>query len=32
MRFHGPTATVLRLELADGSDGWNFVFSMNAAF
>ena len=31
-RFHGPTATVLRIEAARGSDGWHLVFSTNAAF
>lgn len=31
-RFHGPTATVLRIEGARGSDGWRLVFSTNAAF
>lgn len=31
-RFHGFTATVLRIEAARGSDGWRLVFSTNAAF
>lgn len=31
-RFHGPTATVLRIEAARGSDGWHLVLSTNAAF
>jgi hypothetical protein len=31
-RFHGPTATVLRLEAARGSDGWRLVVGTNAAF
>ncbi|MGH9253789.1 MAG: hypothetical protein ACRD3C_04385 [Vicinamibacterales bacterium] len=31
-RFHGPAATLLRIELARGSDGWHTVFSGNAAF
>ncbi|HUE88601.1 MAG TPA: BamA/TamA family outer membrane protein [Vicinamibacterales bacterium] len=31
-RFHGPTATVLRLEAARGSDGWRLVVATNAAF
>ena len=31
-RFHGPTATVLRLEGARGSDGWRLVVGTNAAF
>jgi hypothetical protein len=32
MRFHGPTATVLRIEAAHGSQGWNLVFATRAAF
>jgi len=31
-RFHGPTATVLRIEAARGSDGWHLVFATSAAF
>ena len=31
-RFHGPTATPLRLEMARGSDGWRLVVSSSAAF
>jgi hypothetical protein len=31
-RFHGPTSTVLRIEIARGSDGWKLVFSTNAPF
>jgi hypothetical protein len=31
-RFHGPTATVLRIEAARGSDGWRMVFATSAAF
>lgn len=31
-RFHGPRATVLRLEAARGSDGWRLVVATNAAF
>jgi hypothetical protein len=31
-RFHGPTATVLRIEMARGSDGWRLVFATSAAF
>ncbi|HSC28609.1 MAG TPA: hypothetical protein VLD67_15135 [Vicinamibacterales bacterium] len=31
-RFHGPTATVLRLEAAYGTDGWHLVFATSAAF
>ena len=31
-RFHTPAATPLRVEIAKGSDGWNLVFSGNAAF
>jgi hypothetical protein len=31
-RFHGPTATVLRLEAARGSEGWRLVVGTNAAF
>jgi hypothetical protein len=32
IRFHGPTATPLRVELAKGSEGWNLVFGGSAAF
>jgi outer membrane translocation and assembly module TamA len=32
VRFHGPTATPIRLEVAKGSDGWHLVISSNAAF
>lgn len=32
VRFHGPATTPLRVELAKGSEGWNLVFSGNAAF
>jgi len=32
LRFHGPSFTPLRLEVARGSEGVNFVFSGNAAF
>jgi surface antigen Omp85-like protein len=31
-RFHGPTSTVLRIELARGSDGWKLVFASSAPF
>jgi hypothetical protein len=31
-RFHGPTATPLRIELAKGTDGWHLVLSSSAAF
>ena len=31
-RFHGPSATVLRLEAARGSDGWRLVVATSAAF
>ena len=31
-RFHGPVATFLRIEAARGSEGWNLVFTTNAAF
>jgi hypothetical protein len=31
-RFHGPTATFLRIEMAKGSEGWNLVFAMHSAF
>jgi hypothetical protein len=32
VRFHGPTTTPLRIELARGSDGLHLVFSSGAAF
>jgi outer membrane protein assembly factor BamA len=32
VRFHGPNATPIRIELARGSDGWHLVFSSNAPF
>ena len=32
LRFHGPSLTIIRLELARGSEGWNTVFSSSAAF
>jgi hypothetical protein len=31
-RFHGPTATPLRIDFAKGSEGLNIVFSASAAF
>ena len=31
-RFHGPAATLLRIELAKGNEGLAFVFSANASF
>jgi hemolysin activation/secretion protein len=31
-RFHGPSTTVLRIEMARGSEGWNLVFATSAAF
>ena len=31
-RFHGPTATPIRLEMARGSEGWRLVISSSAAF
>lgn len=31
-RFHGPTATVLRIEAARGADGWNLVVATSAPF
>jgi outer membrane protein assembly factor BamA len=31
-RFHGPSATPIRLEMARGSEGWRLVISSNAAF
>ena len=32
IRFHGPAATPLRIELAKGSEGMNLVFGGSAAF
>lgn len=32
VRFHLPRFTILRIEGARGSEGWNLVFSMNAVF
>lgn len=32
VRFHGPTSTPLRFEMARGSDGWHMVISSSAAF
>lgn len=32
IRFHAPSMTILRVELARGSDGWNLVVSGNAPF
>ncbi len=32
VRFHGPTSTPIRLEMARGSDGWHLVISSSAAF
>jgi hypothetical protein len=32
VRFHGPNATPLRVELARGSEGFNVVFAGSAAF
>jgi hypothetical protein len=32
MRFHGPTATVLRIEMARGSEGWRLVFATSGVF
>jgi hypothetical protein len=31
-RFHGPTATALRIEAARGIEGWRFVFAVGPAF
>jgi hypothetical protein len=31
-RFHGPSTTILRIEMARGSEGWNLVFATSAAF
>jgi outer membrane protein assembly factor BamA len=32
IRFHGPTRTPLRVELAHGREGWNIVFAASGAF
>ena len=32
IRFHGPIATPLRIELAKGTEGFNLVFGGSAAF
>jgi hypothetical protein len=32
VRFHAPFATVLRFDVARGSEGWHLVFSGNAPF
>jgi hypothetical protein len=32
IRFHGPAATPLRVELAKGREGLHLVFAGNAAF
>jgi hypothetical protein len=32
MRFHGPTSTVLRIEMARGDEGWRLVFATSGAF
>ena len=32
VRFHGPTSTPIRLEMARGSDGWHLVIASSAAF
>ncbi len=32
VRLHGPAVTVLRLDLAHGSEGWNLVISASAPF
>jgi hypothetical protein len=32
VRFHGPTATPLRIDVAHGSEGFNIAFSGSAAF
>ena len=31
-RFHGPSTTILRIEGAKSSEGWNLVFATSAAF
>ena len=32
LRLHGPSLTLIRIELARGSQGWNTVFASSAAF
>jgi hypothetical protein len=32
LRLHGPSLTMIRIELARGSEGWNTVFASSAAF
>lgn len=32
VRFHGPDATMLRMEAAKGREGWNLVFSASPPF
>jgi hypothetical protein len=32
IRFHGPAVTVLRVEVARGSEGWNMVFAASPPF
>jgi hypothetical protein len=32
VRFHGPSVTVLRFEVARGSEGWHLVAASGAAF
>lgn len=32
VRLHGPSLTLIRIELAKGSEGWNTVFASSAAF
>jgi hypothetical protein len=32
VRFHGPMTTPLRIEVAHGNEGFNFVFSSSSAF
>jgi len=32
IRFHGPAATPIRVELAHGDEGFNVVFAGSAAF
>jgi hypothetical protein len=32
LRFHGPTRTPLRVELAHGREGWHLVFAASGAF
>ncbi len=31
-RFHGPSSTPLRVEVAKGSEGWGYIFSASPAF